>query len=160
MKIRFELNGNFVDTEINPDQFLLDVLRENFGMLGVKEGCSIGECGSCSVLIDGELHKSCIMLAAQVNGRKVVTIEGVALEDGAPNDLQDAFLTHGSVQCGFCTPGMVMAGEALLAQTLSPSRAEIREALSGNLCRCTGYQQILSAIEDTAQHRLQDVEEK
>lgn len=160
MKIRFLLNGAYVESEISPDQFLLDVLRENFGMLGVKEGCSAGECGSCSVLVDGELHKSCIMLAAQVDGRQVITIEGLAQNDGSPNDLQQAFLDHGSVQCGFCTPGMVIAGEALLSQTLTPSRAEIREAIAGNLCRCTGYQQILSAIEDTAQKRLQTAEEK
>ncbi len=160
MKIHFHLNGRYVEAIISADQFLLDVLREEFEMLGVKEGCSVGECGSCSVIVDGALRKSCIMLAAQVDGCKVVTIEGVALQDGSPNDLQQAFLDHGSVQCGFCTPGMVMAGEALLAETLSPTRDEIREGLSGNLCRCTGYQQILTAIEDTAQQRRSAVEEK
>ncbi len=160
MKIHFRLNGSLVERQIEPDQFLLDVLRNSFEMLGVKEGCSIGECGSCSVLVDGELRKSCIMLAAQVERCDVVTIEGVAGEDGGPNDLQQAFLDHGSVQCGFCTPGMVMAGEALLSENLAPSRDEIREALSGNLCRCTGYQQIITAVEDTAQQRRSALEEK
>ncbi len=160
MKIHFRLNGSLVEQQVEPDQFLLDVLRNSFEMIGVKEGCSIGECGSCSVLVDGELRKSCIMLAAQVEGCDVLTIEGVAREDGNPNDLQQAFLDHGSVQCGFCTPGMVMASEALLSGNLSPSRDEICEALSGNLCRCTGYQQILTAVEDTAQQRRSALEEK
>lgn len=160
MKIHFQLNEKYVEADITADQFLLDVLREKFEMLGVKEGCSIGECGSCSVIVDGVLRKSCIMLAAQVEDCNVVTIEGVALPDGSPNDLQQAFLDHGSVQCGFCTPGMVMAGEVLLSETLTPSRDEIRAGLSGNLCRCTGYQQILTAIEDTAQKRRSAVEEK
>jgi carbon-monoxide dehydrogenase small subunit len=159
MKIRFELNGNLVDPEIKPDQTLLSLLRDTLGMLGVKEGCSAGECGACSVIVNGELRKSCIMLAAQVDGCNVVTIEGIAYEDGSPNDLQQAFLNHGSVQCGFCTPGMVMASEVLLMDTLEPSRDQIREAISGNLCRCTGYQQIVGAIEETARHRAK-VEEK
>ena len=160
MRIQFQLNGRTVEPEIRPDQTLLSLLRDTLGMIGVKEGCSIGECGTCSVLVNDELRKSCIMLAAQVNGCKVVTIEGIALENGSPNDLQQAFIDHGSIQCGFCTPGMVIASEALLIQNPSPTRDQIRDAIAGNLCRCTGYQQIVGAIEETAKHRQAVVEEK
>lgn len=160
MRIKFQLNGKTVEPEIRPDQTLISLLRDTLGMLGVKEGCSIGECGTCSVLVNNELRKSCIMLAAQVDGCNVTTVEGIALEDGSANDLQQAFLDHGSVQCGFCTPGMVIASEALLLQNPSPSREQIRDAIAGNLCRCTGYQQIVSAIEETAQRRKAVVEEK
>lgn len=160
MHIKFQLNGKTVEPEIRPDQTLISLLRDTLGMLGVKEGCSIGECGTCSVLINNELRKSCIMLAAQVDGCNVTTVEGIALADGSANDLQQAFLDHGSVQCGFCTPGMVIASEALLMQNPSPSREQIRDAIAGNLCRCTGYQQIVSAIEETAQRRKAVVEEK
>ncbi len=153
MRLQFNLNGSQVDTEASADQSLLTVLRDNLGMTGTKEGCGVGECGSCSVLLDGCLVNSCLTLAAQVNGRKVVTIEGVCLPDGSPNDLQQAFIEYGAVQCGFCTPGMVLAGEALLAEKPQPTRQEIREAIAGNLCRCTGYQQIVDAIQITAQNR-------
>lgn len=153
MNIQFELNGAPVDVEVQADLNLLTLLRDKLGLIGTKEGCSIGECGTCSVLVNGELRKSCLMLAAQVNGFQVETIEGLSNHDGGPSDLQQAFLDHGSVQCGFCTPGMVVAGEALLLETLDPTRWEIREAISGNLCRCTGYQQIINAIEDTAEAR-------
>ena len=153
MKIQFELNGNPVDVDVQAEQNFMTLLRETFGLIGTKEGCSIGECGTCSVLVNGELRKSCLMLAPQINGSQVVTIEGLANSDGGPSDLQQAFLNHGSVQCGFCTPGMVVASEALLSETLTPTREEIREAISGNLCRCTGYQQIVNAVEDTAEKR-------
>ncbi len=153
MKIQFELNGNPIDVNVQVDQNFMTLLRETFGLIGTKEGCSIGECGTCSVLVNGELRKSCLMLAPQINGCQVVTIEGLANSDGGPSDLQQAFLDHGSVQCGFCTPGMVVASEALLSETLTPTREEIREAISGNLCRCTGYQQIVNAVEDTAEKR-------
>ena len=122
-------------------------------MTGTKEGCGVGECGACSVLLDGLLVNSCLILAAQANGRNVVTIEGIRGWDGGPNDLQQAFIDHGAVQCGFCIPGMVLAGEALLAHNPHPSRPEIRSAIAGNLCRCTGYIQIVNAIEATAHHR-------
>jgi aerobic carbon-monoxide dehydrogenase small subunit len=153
MIIQFELNGKPVELEINPEQTLLSVLRDNLGLIGVKDGCSIGQCGACAVLVNGELRKSCAMLAAQVDGGRVATTEGLVADDGSPNDLQQAFLDHGAVQCGYCIPGMVIAGEALLHQTLTPTRMEIRQAISGNLCRCTGYQQIVDAIEDTASER-------
>jgi carbon-monoxide dehydrogenase small subunit len=160
MRIQFLLNGKSVEPEVQPEQTLLNVLRDTLGMVGVKEGCSVGECGTCSVLINGQLRKSCIMLAAQADGCEVLTIEGIARADGSPNDLQQAFLDHGSVQCGYCTPGMVIASEALLLHNPLPTKEQIREAISGNLCRCTGYQQIVSAIEETAQRRQAVLEEK
>lgn len=160
MKINFNINGKDVDLDISPEQTLLSMLRDTLGLFGSKQGCDVGECGTCSVLVNDELRKSCLMLAAQVEGCRVVTIEGVSTPQGGPNDLQQAFLDHGSVQCGFCTPGMVLAGEAILKETLTPSRKEIREAISGNLCRCTGYQQIVDAIEDTANRRKASLEEK
>ncbi|MHB8135462.1 MAG: (2Fe-2S)-binding protein [Anaerolineaceae bacterium] len=160
MRIKFNLNGKSVEPEVHADQTLLNLLRDSLGMIGVKEGCSMGECGTCSILVNGELRKSCIMLAPQVDGCDVVTIEGIALEDGSPNDLQQAFLDHGSVQCGYCTPGMVIASEAILLHNPSPTREQIRQGISGNLCRCTGYQQIIGAIEETAKKRQITVEEK
>ena len=153
MKIQFTLNGILAETEAPQDKTLLNVLRENFGLTGTKEGCNVGECGACSVLIDGRLVNSCLTLAAQANGHHIVTIEGVHLSDGSPNDLQQAFIELGAVQCGFCTPGMVLAGEALLAENPQPTRQDIRTAIAGNLCRCTGYQQIVDAIQSTAQSR-------
>ena len=156
MKIKFTLNGKLTEVEAPADISLLVLLREYLGLTGTKEGCSVGECGACSVLLDGRLMNSCLVLAPQVDGRSVVTIEGVCLPDGSPNDLQQAFIQYGAVQCGFCTPGMIMAGEALLANNLHPDREEIREAIAGNLCRCTGYQQIVDAIEATARQRLEE----
>lgn len=153
MKIHFTLNGKQTEIEAPADSSLLVLLRDYLGLTGTKEGCSIGECGACSVLLDGRLVNSCLVLAAQADDRSVVTIEGVCQPDGSPSDLQQAFITYGAVQCGFCTPGMVLAGEALLANNPKPSRTEIREAIAGNLCRCTGYQQIVDAIEETAKNR-------
>ncbi|KAF0111481.1 MAG: carbon-monoxide dehydrogenase small subunit [Chloroflexi bacterium] len=153
MKLQFNLNGCHVEIEAPADTSLLSVLRDYLGLTGTKEGCGVGECGTCSVLLDGRLVNSCLTLAAQASGRQVVTIEGMSLPDGSPNDLQQAFIQYGAVQCGFCTPGMVLAGEALLASNSQPTRLEIREAIAGNLCRCTGYQQIVDAIQSTAQKR-------
>lgn len=153
MKIEFTLNGHPASVEAPADISLLHLLRDYIGLTGTKEGCGVGECGACSVLLDGQLVNSCLVLAPQAGGREVVTIEGVRGADGGPNDLQQNFIDHGAVQCGYCIPGMVLAGEALLAKSLTPSRAEIREAIAGNLCRCTGYQQIVDAIEITATDR-------
>lgn len=153
MKIEFTLNGKPCSVEAPAQVSLLHLLRDYVGLTGTKEGCGVGECGACSVLLDGKLVNSCLVLAPQVGGRDVVTIEGVRGEDGGPNDLQRNFIDHGAVQCGYCIPGMVLAGEALLAKRSDPSRAEIREAIAGNLCRCTGYQQIVDAIEATAESR-------
>jgi len=155
MKISFTLNGSPVSIDAPADISLLRLLRDYLGLTGTKEGCGIGECGACSVLLDGRLVNSCLTLAPQVGGRSIVTIEGIRGPDGGPNDLQQAFIDCGAVQCGFCTPGMILAGEALLAQNPRPTRAEIRTAIAGNLCRCTGYQQIVDAIEGTAAKRRQ-----
>jgi aerobic carbon-monoxide dehydrogenase small subunit len=153
MKIEFTLNGNPIQIEAPSDITLLHLLREHLGLTGPKPGCEIGECGACSVILDGQVVNSCQLLAPQVHGREVTTIEGIRTPDGGPTDLQEAFLEFGAVQCGYCTPGMVVAAEAFLAHHPSPSREEIRVAISGNLCRCTGYQQIVDAIEATATRR-------
>ena len=128
---------------------LLFVLRERLGLLGSKGACEQGECGSCSVLVDGELLCSCLVLAAGAVGQAIVTIEGVA-PIGAPNDVQQAFVDCGAVQCGFCTPGLIMAAHALLERSATPSEMEIREELSGNICRCTGYGRIIEAVQRVA----------
>jgi carbon-monoxide dehydrogenase small subunit len=153
MLIEFTLNGAPVSVDAPAHLSLLALLRDHLNLTGVKEGCEIGECGACSVLVDGLLVNSCLMLAPKVAGRSVVTIEGVTPPDGSLSDMQRNFIDLGAVQCGFCTPGMVLAGEALLAHNARPTRDEIRTALSGNLCRCTGYQQIVDAIEATAAGR-------
>ena len=153
MRIQFTLNGQPVSVEAPAQISLLHLLRDYVGLTGTKEGCGVGECGACSVLLDDKLVNSCLVLAPQAGGRNVVTIEGVRGADGGPNDLQQNFIDHGAVQCGYCIPGMVLAGEALLARTLAPTRAAIRDAIAGNLCRCTGYQQIVDAIEATAAER-------
>jgi carbon-monoxide dehydrogenase small subunit len=153
MKIEFVLNHKNISVDVPPDITLLSLLRDYLHLTGTKVGCEIGECGACSVLLDGKLVNSCLVLVPQVEGRDVITIEGVSAGDGEANDLQKNFISAGAVQCGYCIPGMVLAGEALLMKTLQPSRLEIREAISGNLCRCTGYQQIVDAIETTAKER-------
>jgi carbon-monoxide dehydrogenase small subunit len=153
MRIEFVLNGRATSVEAPPDVSLLTLLRDYLGLTGSKEGCSVGECGTCSVIMDGRLVNSCLVLAPQAGGSEIITIEGIHAPDGGPNDMQENFITYGAVQCGICIPGMVMAGEALLLNNSQPTRAEIRTALAGNLCRCTGYQQIVDAIEATATGR-------
>lgn len=153
MEISFTLNGSPTTVEVPPDITLLQVLREHLDMTGTKCGCEIGECGACSVILDGEVVNSCLVLAPQVEGSSVVTIEGIRGADGGPNDLQTAFIEAGAIQCGFCTPGMVIAATVLLEKHGYPTREQIVEGISGNLCRCTGYQQIIEAIEMTAQRR-------
>jgi aerobic-type carbon monoxide dehydrogenase small subunit (CoxS/CutS family) len=157
MKISFYLNDSPVSVEAPADINLLKLLRDYLNLTGTKEGCGVGECGACSVLLDGRLVNSCLVLAPQASGRRVTTIEGIRGTDGGPNDLQQAFIDYGAVQCGFCIPGMVLASEALLATNLQPTRPQIREAIAGNLCRCTGYQQIVDAIEATAAKRREGV---
>jgi carbon-monoxide dehydrogenase small subunit len=153
MRIEFTVNGACVSVQAPADSSLLSVLRDHLKLTGTKEGCGVGECGACSVLLDGRLVNACLVLAAQAGGRQVITIEGIRGPDGGPNDLQQAFIDYGAVQCGFCIPGMVLAGEALLATNPRPTRPEIRQAIAGNLCRCTGYQQIVDAIQATAKRR-------
>jgi aerobic-type carbon monoxide dehydrogenase small subunit (CoxS/CutS family) len=147
--MRFFVNGRRHDVDAPPLKRLLDVLREDCGLTGTKEGCGEGECGACTVLLDGQPVNACLILALQADGKEVVTIEGLTPE-GSLSLLQEKFLSQGAVQCGFCTPGMVVTCHALLLENPSPSEAEVREALSGNLCRCTGYQKIVDAVLATA----------
>lgn len=145
----FTLRVNGSDREVKDSwlgESLLDVLRDRIGLMGAKGACTQGECGSCSVMVDGELVCSCLVMAATATGQEVVTIEGVA-PVGAPSDVQQAFVDAGAVQCGFCTPGLVMAVHDLLDRTATPTDTEIREELSGNLCRCTGYGRIIDAVQ-------------
>jgi carbon-monoxide dehydrogenase small subunit len=149
MRISLLVNGESRDADVWPGESLLYVLRERLELPGSKNACEQGECGSCSVLLDGLLVCSCLVLGAQADGREVVTVEGLA-EEGEPHPVQEAFVQAGAVQCGFCTPGLVMATVDLLRRTPDPSDDEIREALSGNLCRCTGYQKIFEAVRASA----------
>ena len=153
IQIDFTLNGRAVSIDAPAHLTLLRLLRDYLNLTGTKEGCAIGECGACSVLLDGRVVNSCLVLAPQVSGREVMTVEGVAPVDGAMSDLQAAFVKYGAVQCGYCTPGLVIAGEALLRDNHFPTRDEIIDGIAGNLCRCTGYQQIVDAIEQTARQR-------
>ena len=146
MRVDLLINGRPVAVDVEPRRTLLDCLREEAGLKGAHAGCEHGVCGACTVLLDGEPVRSCLMLAVQSDGYAITTVEGLSPGPGELTVLQDAFCeTHG-MQCGYCTPGMILAGQALLARTLSPSRAEIVEAISGNICRCTGYGQIVEAI--------------
>jgi aerobic carbon-monoxide dehydrogenase small subunit len=145
MKISLTVNGEPHETEIWPGESLLYALRERLGLPGSKNACEQGECGSCSVLLDGSLVCACLVLAAQADGHDVVTVEGIGA-DGELHPVQTAFAETGAVQCGFCTPGLIVATVDLLARNGEPSDDEIREALSGNLCRCTGYQKIFDAV--------------
>ena len=145
MRIELTVNGERKETEVWEGESLLFALRERLGLPGSKNACEQGECGSCSVLLDGQLVCSCLVLAAQADGHEVVTVEGLA-EEGGLHPVQDAFVRAGAVQCGFCTPGLVVAAADLLRRSAQPTDDEIREALSGNLCRCTGYQKILEAV--------------
>jgi len=144
-RIRVTVNGAERELEVAPNTTLLDFVRDRLQLTGTKECCDLGECGACTVLVDGRAVNSCLILAVEADTRDVTTIEGLA-EDGRPNALQDAFLDKGAVQCGFCIPGQVMAGQYLLRRNPHPTLAEVREGLSGNLCRCGGYVQICEAV--------------
>lgn len=143
------VNGRAVTVETNPHRTLLDLLRDTLGLTGTKRGCEIGECGACTVLLDGIAVNSCLILAPQVEGRRITTVEGLAQGESL-TPLQEAFLDHEAVHCGFCTPGMLMSARDLLDHHPSPTEQEIRIAISGNLCRCSGYTQIVEAIDDAA----------
>jgi aerobic carbon-monoxide dehydrogenase small subunit len=145
MKISLTVNGERRETEVWPGESLLYALRERLGLPGSKNACEQGECGSCSVLLDGTLVCACLVLAAQADGHELVTVEGLG-DDGRLHPVQEAFAETGAVQCGFCTPGLIVATVDLLERTAHPSDDEIREALSGNLCRCTGYSKIFDAV--------------
>jgi aerobic carbon-monoxide dehydrogenase small subunit len=148
-KISLEVNGVQENQEVEVGTTLLRFLRDTLDLTGTKEGCNEGECGSCVVLLDGRPVNSCLVLAVEADGAKVTTIEGLS-PDGVLHPIQKAFLAHTSIQCGFCTPGMVVTAVALLKECPDPSEDEIRKALAGNLCRCTGYRQIVDAIRDAA----------
>lgn len=147
--VHFILNGKPVTVDVTLEQLLIDLLRDDLGLTGTKKGCGVGECGACTVIIDGKTVNSCLVLAATVDGCKVETIEG--LSDGKTlHRLQQAFIDHGAVQCGFCTPGMLLSAKALFDVKPQPSRREIETALSGNICRCTGYKKIVDAVQAAA----------
>jgi aerobic carbon-monoxide dehydrogenase small subunit len=145
LRVRFEVNGGSADVETHPMARLLDVLREQLHLTGTKEGCGEGECGACSILLNGRLVNSCLIPAVHAEGAKIVTIEGIATGDQL-HAVQRAFIECGGAQCGICTPGMVLAAADLLARNRSPTLDEIRSGLSGNLCRCTGYMRIFEAV--------------
>jgi len=150
MKLITEVNGKKYDVDISPNMRLIDFLREELGLTGTKEGCGEGECGACTIIIDGVAVNSCMMLAHQIRAKKVYTIESLET-DGELDQLQKSFIAKGAVQCGFCTPGMLMSAKALLMRDPDPSGDEIKKALEGNLCRCTGYNKIIDAVQHAAE---------
>jgi carbon-monoxide dehydrogenase small subunit len=163
MKIEFTLNGKLTKVEAPDSMNLLNLLREQLGLTGTKCGCDTGDCGVCAILLDKSLVYSCLVPVSHLEGHQVITIEGMQNLDGSLSDLQESFLRNGAVQCGYCIPSMILAGEALLLQNPNPSHDEIREGISNVLCRCTGYQQIIDAIEETAlirKNKLKNQSEK
>lgn len=145
VSVNYQINGQDYQLQVDEDAFLVDVLREELNLAGVKKACNEGECGACTVIINGKAVNSCMVLAARLDGASILTIEGL----GSPENLhplQEAFITEGAVQCGYCTPGMIMSAKALLDKNPNPVEAEIRRGLSGNLCRCTGYKKIVQAV--------------
>ena len=146
-EIKFVLNGAQTCVAIEDDWNLLYLLREKLGLTGAKEGCGRGECGACTVMVDGLAVNSCLYFAVEIDGKEVLTIEGLAAADGTLHALQKSFVDNGGIQCGFCTPGMILSAKALLDENPQPSEADIKQALAGNLCRCTGYVQIVESVE-------------
>ncbi|OYT51880.1 MAG: (2Fe-2S)-binding protein [Desulfurococcales archaeon ex4484_204] len=151
MRVRFKLNGEPVEVDVEPNELLINVLRERFGLTGTKYACGIGECGACTVLLDGEPVLSCLTLAADVDGHEVVTVEGLA-KSGELTPVQRAFIEEGAVQCGYCIPGFVIMAESLLRENPEPTEAEIRDYIRGNLCRCTGYVNIVKAVKRASKY--------
>lgn len=150
VKLNMVVNGKPVSLEVKPYARLLDVLRENLGLTGTKEGCGIGECGACTVIVEGETVNTCLTLAASMDGKHITTIEGL-MENDKLHPIQEAFIKHNALQCGFCTPGLILSAKALLDSTPKPSKEQIKVAISGNLCRCTGYEQVVEAIQEVAE---------
>ncbi len=145
VKIRMKVNGQWREAETTPDRLLIDLLREEFGFTGTKKGCGEGECGACTVILNGRPLLACLIPAAKAEGADILTVEGLTPEQGL-HPIQQAFQDEGAVQCGYCTPGMVMTAKALIDENPSPTEAEIKRAISGNICRCTGYTKIVAAI--------------
>ena len=150
--VEIRLNGELMRTEAAPYETLLDVLRKKLGAKEVKSGCAKGDCGACAVLLDGKAVNACLVLAVQASGCEVITVRGIGTEDH-PHPLQENFVRHGAIQCGYCTPGMIVSAKALLERNPNPTKEEIREGISGNLCRCTGFKKIVEAIESTAKSK-------
>lgn len=150
MIIEFTCNGEMKKVDVPANMRAIDLLRDALGLTGTKEGCGKGECGACTILLDGKPIPSCILYASKLNGRKVQTIEGITEKDGKLSPIQEAFIEEGAVQCGFCTPGMILSSKALLEENSQPTEEEIEEALSGNICRCTGYTKIIKAVKSAS----------
>lgn len=148
--ISMKINGETYEVSVRPNMTLLDFLRDKIGLTGTKKGCDAGECGSCTVLIDGKAVNSCLVLAVDANGRDILTIEGLA-RDGQLHPLQEAFVQQGAVQCGYCTPGVLLSAKALLDENPAPTEEEVKRGIAGNLCRCTGYVRIVKAILSVAE---------
>ncbi len=144
-QIKITVNGEVYKADVEPWETLLEVLRNRFGLTGVKEACGRGDCGSCTVILDGKVVDSCLILAMDARDKEVLTIEGLA-KDGKLHHVQEAFIEHGAIQCGFCSPGMILCAKALLDENPNPTEEEVRDAIIGNLCRCTGYRKIVEAI--------------
>jgi len=156
-EIRFILNGNEIQMQVEDHWTLLHLLREVIGLSGTKEGCGSGECGACTVIVDGQAINSCLYLAPEINDRELLTIEGLAAADGTLHPLQQSFVENGGIQCGFCSPGMIMSSKALLYENPAPTVDDIKHALAGNLCRCTGYTQIFDSVQAATEKALGDV---
>jgi carbon-monoxide dehydrogenase small subunit len=148
--ISVNINDKEYEVAVSPNQTLVDLIRNDLELTGTKKGCELGDCGSCTVIMDGKPVNSCLVLAVQANGKKITTIEGVAGGEEL-HPVQEAFVEHGAIQCGFCSPGMILSGKSLLESNPKPTELEIRTAISGNLCRCTGYQKIVEAIKDVSE---------
>jgi carbon-monoxide dehydrogenase small subunit len=150
-QVGLTVNGTLYELSVQPWEALLEVIRDKLGLTGTKEGCGLGECGACTVIMDGKTVNSCLVLAAEADGKQITTIEG--LTDGDKlHPIQEAFIEYGGLQCGFCTPGMIMSAKALLDENPNPSEEEIRRGIAGNLCRCTGYTKIIEAITSAAKN--------
>lgn len=144
--LSFTLNGRLQDLEVEPHELLLDVIRDRLGLTGAKRSCDVQVCGACTLLVDGRPVSACTTLAFEVRGRSVLTIEGLAQDDGKLHPLQEAFIAHGGFQCGFCTPGMILSAKALLDENPDPTEEELKHFMHGNICRCTGYKKIIESI--------------
>ena len=151
MILEFNLNGNKYVRDADPSKRLVDFLRQDMGLTGTKESCGEGECGACTIIVDGKAVSSCLVLAGQINNKTILTVEGLVDKNGDLNPLQKAFIKHGAIQCGYCTPGMLMSATALLHENKSPTEEDIRTALAGNLCRCGDYSAVVDAIIEVAE---------